>query len=228
MNARACARIRRVVALLEEAHGPRQWRPRGDGLGGLIRTILSQHTSDVNSGTAYASLRQTFGSWEQVMRARQPSIARAIRTAGLGQVKSARIKGALRQIHTDQGELSLEFLKDLPPQEARQYLEALDGVGPKTAACVLMFNFGMPVLPVDTHVHRLARRLGLIAPRVSAEEAHTLLAAQVPPELVYPFHVLLITHGREVCRARNPRCGECVLRRFCRALSTGSPRRASP
>jgi endonuclease-3 len=211
-------RVRRIVERLEEAHGPRRWsrRARRSGLEGLIRTILSQNTNDANSGAAFDALRERFGGdWEAVRRAPRRSIARAIRIAGLSNVKAARIKQLLAAIREERGELSLEFLAGLPPEEAAAYLGRFEGVGPKTVACVLMFSFGMPVLPVDTHVHRLARRLGLIDAGVDAEEAHALLARVVPARLVYPFHVLLIAHGREVCHSRGPLCGQCVLRRMC-------------
>lgn len=218
----ACARIRRrircIVERLEQAHGSRRWSRRGrrPGLEGLIRTILSQHTNDANSGAAFDALVERFGGdWEAVRRAPRRSVARAIRVAGLSNVKAARIKQILGAIRAERGELSLEFLAGLPPEEAAAYLGRFEGVGPKTVACVLMFSFGMPVLPVDTHVHRLARRLGLIEAGVDAAAAHALLGRVVPAELVYPFHVLLIAHGREICHSRSPDCRRCVLRRMC-------------
>jgi len=212
VSASAARRVRRIVDVLEAAYGPQRWRSSGPALDGLIRTILSQNTNDRNSRGAFQSLRRAFDSWEAVMRAPTRCIARAIRVAGLATIKSARIKRILRQIHADRGDLSLEFLRDLPADEARAALNRFHGVGPKTAACVLMFSFGMPVLPVDTHVHRVSQRLGLIGPTVSAEKAHDVLAAIVPPELVYPFHVLLIQHGRAICHRRKPACTRCVLR----------------
>ena len=216
MSASAERRVQRIVGLLEEAYGPRRWRPGGPGIDGLIGTILSQNTNDRNSGSAFAALRRAFETWDEVRRAPTRRIARAIQVAGLSNVKAPRIKRILQHIHADRGSLSIEFLRRVPPAEARAYLSRFDGVGPKTAACVLMFNFAMPVLPVDTHVHRVSQRLGLIGPRVSAEKAHALLEAMVPPALIYPFHVLMIEHGREVCRRRKPDCGRCVLRRLCR------------
>ena len=209
-------RVRRIVELLERAHGPRRWRSSGPGIDGLVGTILSQNTSDTNSGAAFRALRRRYPSWDDVMRAPVREIERTIRPAGLSRTKSARIKAVLQQIHAERGELSLQFLARLSPAEARAYLERFDGVGPKTVACVLMFNFGLPVLPVDTHVHRVSRRLGLIGADVSAERAHELLARAVPRELVYAFHVLLIAHGRARCKARAPRCEGCPLRRLCR------------
>jgi len=216
-NGRLRRRVRRLVERLEATYGPRPWRRRRPGLEGLIRTILSQSTNDTNSGAAFDALQRRFGGdWDVVRRARTQSIAAAIRRAGLANVKARRIKVILGQIHAERGDLSLEFLARLPPGEAADYLGAFEGVGPKTAGCVLMFCFGMPVLPVDTHVHRLALRLGLVPPKTSASAAHTLLAPLVPEALVHAFHVLLIQHGRQVCRAGRPDCGACVLRRMCR------------
>jgi endonuclease-3 len=215
MSHRARPRIQRIVALLEQTHGPQRWRPRGPAIDGLVGTILSQNTSDTNSGAAYRALRAAFDSWEAVMRAPATRIARAIRTAGLANVKSVRIKRVLQQIYAERGELSLQFLRRLPLEQARAYLGRFEGVGPKTVACVLMFNLNLPVLPVDTHVHRVSLRLGLIPPGTSAERAHELLAEQVPDELVYRFHVLLVQHGRQICAARRPDCPACALRRIC-------------
>ena len=138
-------------------------------------------------------------------------IVQAIRQAGLANRKAPRIKAILRQIHRERGDLSLDFLCCLPTAEAYAYLRQFPGVGPKTAACVLLFACGQPILPVDTHVHRLSRRLGLIGPRTGAEQAHEELARQVPAPRVLDFHIQLIRHGRSVCLARNPRCRECVL-----------------
>jgi endonuclease III len=210
-------RVRLLVQRLEATYGPRPWRRRRPGLEGLIRTILSQSSSDTNSGAAFDALHRRFdGDWDAIRRAPVRRIAGAIRSAGLANVKAQRIKAILRQIQRQRGELSLEFLARLPADQARDYLGAFEGVGPKTVGCVLMFCFGMPVLPVDTHVHRLALRLGLVPPKTGAEAAHALLAPLVPDALVHPFHVLLIQHGRQVCHARSPRCGDCVLRRMCR------------
>lgn len=209
------------MELLEREHGPRRWRSGRPGIDGLVRTILSQNTNDKNSGAAFERLRQTFASWDAVRRAPVHRIARAIRVAGISKVKAARIRRALEQIHTDRGDLSLEFLRSLEPAKAGDYLGQLEGVGPKTVACVLMFCFGMPVLPVDTHVHRVSLRLGLLGPGTGAARAHELLGAVVPPELVYPFHVLLIQHGRKVCRSRSPDCERCVLRRSCTFFKEG-------
>ncbi len=212
-------RIRAVVRRLERAYGPRPWQPRGDPLGGLIRTILSQHTNDVNSHAAYAELRRRFPTWPAVLAATPRQIEQAIRRGGLAHQKTARIRSILATIQDDHGRLTLDFLADWPADRAVQYLCRFNGVGPKTAACVMLFNLGKPVLPVDTHVHRVSRRLGLIGPEATAGRAHEVLQALCPDELVWPFHVLLIEHGRRTCRSRRPTCGSCPLANLCPAGS---------
>ena len=142
-------------------------------------------------------------------------VAEAIRSAGLSNIKVPRIQAVLREIRDRRGALDLDFLADLPVEESKRWLRSLNGVGPKTAACVLMFAFGLPVMPVDTHVHRVSLRLGLIGPRVNADVAHERLSELVPPERAYPFHVNLIRHGRQVCKAPTPRCSVCPLPSVC-------------
>jgi endonuclease III len=200
-----------VCRRLRKQYGPVKLGERLPPLDELIATILSQNTSDRNSDAAFAELRKRFPEWESVRRAPVAQVARAIRTGGLARQKAPRIKAILRQLRARRGELSLDFLHDLPSAEAFRYLRAFAGVGPKTAACVLLFACDKPVLPVDTHVHRVSRRLGLIGPRTSAEKAHEELARLTPPNKVLEFHVQLIRHGRRVCTARDPRCEDCVL-----------------
>jgi endonuclease-3 len=209
------ARAQAAAAILAAAYGPRPFPGRGDPLGELVQTILSQSTSDLNSGRAYAELRRRLPTWEEVLDAPVEEVLDAIRQAGLGNVKAPRIQQALADILRRTGGLSLDFLAEMPMAEARAWLLGLDGVGPKTAACVLMFALGMPALPVDTHVHRVSQRLGLIAPRVSAERAHALLESALDPGQVYPFHLHMIQHGRQVCHARAPACGRCALASVC-------------
>lgn len=213
----AQTRITRIVHLLEVLHGPRPWRRWGKPLDGLVATVLSQHTSDVNSDAAYRSLRRRFPTWRACMVAPPSELEQAIRCGGLARQKTRSIQAILRAIKTDRGSLSLDFLARWPLDRAREYLLSLPGVGPKTAACVLLFNLGKPALPVDTHVHRLARRLGLVPDDCSAEQAHGLLEPMCPQRLVYSFHVLLIQHGRRICRARAPQCDECPLASLCPA-----------
>lgn len=199
-----CRRLRKVYGPVEP---PRQ-EPVLDE---LVATILSQNTSDSNSHAALEELCRRFDDWDAVRRAPAARIARAIRRAGLSNQKAPRIKAILQRIHDERGELSLDFLRAMPAREAGDYLTAMPGVGPKTAACVLLFACRKPVLPVDTHVHRVSRRLGLIGPRTAAARAHEELAPLVPPRHVLEFHVQLVRHGRSCCTARNPRCEECPL-----------------
>ncbi|MBX5449937.1 MAG: endonuclease III [Thermogemmatispora sp.] len=240
------AHLARVYRRLLAVYGAPQWQPSGDPLGELVGTILSQHTSDVNSERAYAQLRTAFPSWEALRLAPTEQVAAAIRCGGLANLKARRIQAVLSELRRQQAEaaagraevatweldafLAAE-LRRRSPLEAWQYLRRLPGVGPKTAACVLLFGLGWPVMPVDTHVHRVARRLGLIGPKVSAEEAHVVLGQMTPPDWVYALHVLLIRHGRQVCLAQRPRCLGCPLLDVCRyagsAGADGEPASAS-
>ena len=212
---RTSQRIRTIVDRLTRAYGARTWRPRHQGIDSLIQTILSQNTSDANSSRAFESLKQRFPTWRRCLDAPVRKVEAAIRSGGLAGIKSRRIQRILRQVLGERGELSLEFIGREPIEQARQYLQRLDGVGPKTAACVLMFGYNRPALPVDTHVHRVARRLGLIADNTSAEAAHGLLEKTCPPGLVYAFHVLMVEHGRRTCKARAPDCAACCLASLC-------------
>jgi endonuclease-3 len=220
--------IESIVESLETAYGPRPWRKHRSGIDGIVQTILSQNTTDANSSAAFRSLKNRFPTWPQVMDAPVREIERAIRSAGLSRSKAPRIKSALRRINKEQGRLSLAFLSRLPLRQAQEYLQSIDGVGPKTAACVLMFCYNRPALPVDTHVHRVAGRLGLLPGRCAAESAHELLQEMCPPDLVYSFHVLMVEHGRKTCRARRPSCHACVLAERCPssapAAGPGRPR----
>lgn len=208
--------VRRMNADLERAYGaPDRIRPMAP-LDSLVLTILSQNTNDRNSDEGFRRLRKRFRTWRQVAEAPVSQIASAIKVAGLSNTKAPRIKQILERVRQEQGRYSLDFLRDMDLAEAREYLARFDGVGPKTAACVLLFSCGKPVFPVDTHILRIAKRLGLMDRRITAEEAHCILGKAVPAEIVYSFHVLLIHHGRETCRATDPLCGRCVLRRGCR------------
>ncbi|MEN9937334.1 MAG: hypothetical protein RLZZ387_3913 [Chloroflexota bacterium] len=219
-------KIDAVTERLAEVYGPRTLRPGREPLEELILTILSQNTSDRNSGRAYRTLRATFPTWEAVMDAPVSQLYEAIKAAGLGNVKAPRIQRTLAAILERRGELSLDFLDAMPLPEARAWLTSLDGVGPKTAACVLLFALGKPALPVDTHVHRVSQRLGLIGPKVSAEAAHDLLEAAVPPDDIYAFHINLIQHGRLICHAQRPQCSMCPLSDLCDYYRSTGDRRA--
>jgi len=207
--------IERVIELLEHEYSPSQWHSDRDPVDVLIGTILSQNTSDANSGRAFASLKASFDSWESVAIAPAEHIAQVIKSGGLSQIKAVRIKQALGQIEKEQGRISLDSLKSMNMAEAEDYLIRLPGVGLKTARCVLLFSLGKPSLPVDTHVFRVSRRLGLIDSRASIEKAHSLLQEQTPPSKVYQFHIHMIEHGRRICQARLPRCNSCILKDIC-------------
>lgn len=183
----------------------------------LVMTILSQHTSDLNTERAFASLRSAFPTWDAVIAASDSQVADAIRGGGLADLKAPRIRRALLDIRERIGSFDLAFLADLPVVEARAWLMGLNGVGPKTASCVLLFSLDRPAMPVDTHVHRVTLRLGLIPDRTTAERAHELLEAIVPDGETYAAHMLFIRHGRETCLARRPRCAACVLVQCCPA-----------
>ena len=210
-------KLAEVYRRLIEAYGIPEWEPDGDALGGLIGTILSQHTSDVNSERAYQQLVAAFPTWEAVRDAPQEAVAAAIRPGGLANVKAARIQQVLRVLTERLGgaPLTLHALDAMDLEEAEAYLRGLPGVGPKTAAAVLLFSLGRPAFPVDTHVWRVVRRVGLIGPRVSADAAHELLGRAIPPEWRHTLHVNLIRHGRRVCHAQRPACDRCVLRSLC-------------
>lgn len=210
-------KVAAVYARLVETYGVPEWVPDGDPLGGLIGTILSQNTSDVNSERAYRQLVTAFPGWEVVRDAPTEAVAAAIRSGGLAELKAERIQRVLRILSERQGggAPSLAVLDELDLEAAQAYLRTLPGVGPKTAACVLLFSLGRPAFPVDTHVWRVTRRLGLIGPRVSAEAAHEALARLIPTEWRHTMHVNLIRHGRAICHAQRPECGRCPLRAEC-------------
>jgi len=211
--------IEKIIELLEREYGKRGWQPDGKPLAGLVRTILSQNTSDTNSRRAFDMLMFTFGSWETIASAPVEHIAYAIRVGGLSKIKAVRIKEILNQIKREQDCISLDFLNSMDASEAKEYLMRLPAVGEKTANCVLLFSLGKPCLPVDTHIFRVAKRLGLIDARTSIKEAHRLLQQQLPPSEVYQFHIHMIEHGRKVCHARNPECDRCILSNDCPSSS---------
>jgi len=204
---------------LLRAFGEPAPKEQRDPLSELVLTILSQNTSDLNSGRAFDNLVAHFPTWEDALAAGPEAIAAAIQMGGLANVKGPRIHAILAKLEREQGELSLDLLAPMAVNEAREYLLALPGVGPKTAACVLLFSLRKPALPVDTHVHRVSQRVGLVSRKASAEKAHALLEELLPERLYYPFHLNLIRLGREVCAARNPHCGRCPLAAICDDLA---------
>jgi endonuclease-3 len=181
----------------------------------LISTILSQNTSDINRDKAFYALKDAYPDWQMVMRAPESDIRDVIRPAGLANRKAPRIQNALAVIYEEQNELTLDFLAAMALDDAKKWLTDLNGVGPKTAAIVLLFSFNRPAMPVDTHVHRVTGRLGLIEAGTSAEKAHVLLEEIVDPDAYYCFHLNVIRHGREVCAARKPKCEICSLQNYC-------------
>ena len=212
---------RRLVDVVLERLGERYddptWAgPRVDTVSELVLTILSQNTADVNSFHAFTALRAAYASWAEVLAAPTAELEEVLRPGGLAPTKSRRIQAVLGEVEcATGGSWDLSFLGDWPLEEAREWLIALPGIGRKTAAIVLLFGFGRPALPVDTHVHRVALRLGLIPPRTDVERAHLLLEAALQPDEMYPFHVELIRHGRDTCRAPRPICGLCPLTDVC-------------
>ncbi len=203
-----------VIEQLNAFYGTVRWHHRRDGLTELIQTILSQQTTDVNSLRAYAELRHRHGDWPAIHALSHAELSDAIRVAGLAHRKATYILATLDVAATCQPAYSIEFLANLLPQAAMTWLTRIPGIGPKTAACVLMFAYGMPLTPVDTHVARLCTRLALV-PQRTATSIQSELEHRVPDHLKYAFHVHLIRLGREVCHAQTPYCGMCPLQQEC-------------
>ncbi len=214
-------RLRTILARLRDAYGRPVPRAHRAPIDELIVTVLSQNTNDRNRDVAYGRLRERFGSWADVRDAPVAAIEDAIRPGGLAPTKAGRIQEILRAIGDD----DLSWLADGPIDEARDYLCELPGVGRKTAACVLLFSYGRPDIPVDTHVYRVGSRLGLFRPGASFDEAHDEMLRLADPDAAYEAHVALIRHGRRTCTARAPRCRECPLLSLCPYGKTHTRRR---
>jgi endonuclease-3 len=208
-------RVRTIHRRLQRRFGPLEPPRRTDPLEELILTVLSQHTSDLNAGRAFDSLRAAFPAWDEVVRAPPTAVASAIRSGGLANTKAPRIQAILRTVFERDGAYDLSWLRDAPDGEIREYLTSLPGVGPKTAAVVLAFSLGRSAMPVDTHVHRVATRLALLPPKTTATRADGILHELVPAPIRVELHVGLITLGREICKAGRPRCEECPLKDLC-------------
>jgi endonuclease-3 len=224
-------RIRAIHDRLAKRFGVLEPPRRVDALDELILTVLSQHTSDLNAERAFADLQAAFpGGWPAVVEAPTVAVADAIRSGGLANSKAPRIQAILREVREREGGFDLSRLRELSDAEAREYLISLPGIGPKTAAVVLSFALGRDAIPVDTHVHRVTRRLGLIPPKASAERADRILHDLVPDGMRTSLHVAFIRLGREICKAPTPRCRECPLNDLCptapRYLGTTSGRRS--
>jgi endonuclease-3 len=209
--------LRLIVSILDEAYGRPVLTPRYPPLDELVYTVLSQNTADVNTDRTFAALKARYPTWSEARDAPVEGLEAAIALGGLAHTKAPRIKAILEQLSERTGEPGLDELSHMSDQEALDYLTGLRGVGPKTAACVLLFALERPVMPVDTHVHRVARRLGLIGEKVTPDQAHPLLTALAGPDPrdVYAAHVGFVRHGRRVCRARRPACRECPLAALC-------------
>lgn len=204
-----------IIQNLRAVYGEPALRRGLDPLDVLIETILSQSTTNANSGRAFESLKRRFPRWELARRARVSSIEAAIRSGGLARQKSVRIKQLLNEIQERRGSLDLSFLEAAPLKEAKQFLASFKGVGPKTVACTLLFAFNRPVFPIDIHIFRIARRLGLIPEKCSDEEAHRLMDKLIPRKRYYEVHINLIRLGRKICRPRDPQCEQCCLVEYC-------------
>ena len=237
-----------VLDALASTNGRPEWERRLDPTSELVLTILSQNSADINAERAFESLRTAFPSnepaevhrpgrgwggeglnpgsppdWLAVERAPLPDLVEAIRPGGLANQKAPRILAALRRIREERGDHSLEFLGGMAPLEARAWLTAIDGIGPKTASVLLLFSFGTPLMPVDRHVERVAHRIGLVPPKATADDAHDLFLALLEPGQMYEAHVNLIRHGRDVCHARRPDCGHCLVAPRCRFVDRAAP-----
>ena len=210
-----------VLAALTPQYAPFPQRGRYDPASEIVFTILSQHTSDLNSERAFHRLIDAFGSLEAVAKADVDLIAQSINVGGLARIKAPRIKQVLNLILERVGSLDLYFLKEMPLEEAKAWLRDLPGIGPKSAAVILCFALEMPAMAVDTHVYRVSKRMGLVGQKTSYEKAHDILEKAVEPQEIYAFHMSLITHGRRVCKAPRPLCGLCVVREGCPSKHLG-------
>ncbi|HYO11263.1 MAG TPA: hypothetical protein VER17_20025 [Tepidisphaeraceae bacterium] len=209
------ARLAQLLPLLEQAHGPRPATVRGRCLDLLVACMLTQNTNMANARSGYRQLRRAFASWTQVMLAPIDDVQRCIAVCGLARMRARRLQALLRTIKQREGKLDLQFLGERSPGEAFDYLMGFYGIGPKTAACTLLFAFNMPVFPVDKGIHRLARRLSLVRGKAGEAETGTTIGGMLRPPAHYPLHVLMFAHAKEYCRPRNPRCRQCQLMPLC-------------
>jgi len=208
-------RTMRIDRILTRVYGRRELELDDDPLDTLVETILSQNTTDKNSSRAFRKLKDAYPNWEGMLGEDPKKIAEIIRSGGLAGIKAARILDALEFINRERGALDLDFLRDTEPDEAEAWLGQMKGVGPKTRSIVLLFALGMPAFPVDTHIHRVTRRLGLIGSKTTPEQAQAEMAMLVPRDEFYNFHIGIIEHGRAVCQARKPKCNICKISQLC-------------
>ena len=207
--------VRYIIQNLERAYGVPTNERASRPLDMLIQIILSQATSDTNSHRTFAALKKRFPNWDALLRARESTVAATIRSGGLANQKAAVIKSVLRRIKEERGQLNLDFLQELSAEEAVRYLKQFRGLGPKTIACTLLFACRKEVFPLDTHIFRILRRVGLIPQKCTDARAHEIMNHLVPPGKFYSFHVNLIRHGRALCRPRDPLCERCPIVEYC-------------
>lgn len=208
-------RALQIHETLLKVFGEPIWRNPLPAIDELISTILSQNTNDVNRDRAFEAVRAKFPTWEAVRDAKEKDVIEAIKPAGLANQKGPRIQQVLKAITEERGELNLQFLAEMPIEDARNWLTKFNGVGPKTAAIVLCFSLGRPAFPVDTHVYRVTGRIGLRPEKMNVEQAHPHLESIFPPETYYDAHLNIIRLGREVCNARKPMCPQCPIKHLC-------------
>jgi len=214
-SSRAIKKIIKIDQMLAREYGHKRYTGGTDPLTELIRTVLSQNTSDMNRDRAFAALKKTFPRWEDIAEASTRKIALTIKVAGLAKIRGIRIIKLLKKIHDINGEYNLDNLRDWPDENVRQFLLDLKGVGPKTAACVMAFSLGRNVMPVDTHVYRVFQRLGILPAKISIKAAHDYFVGLNDSLSLYQLHLNLIAHGRNVCHARKPACFDCAIGRYC-------------
>jgi endonuclease-3 len=215
-SAALSAKAAEVTKRLTQLYGELPFSSK-DPMSMLVEILLSHRTYDAQTDIAYDNLLKRFGSWEAVRDAPTHEVAEAIANVNWPEVKAPRIQAVMRQITEERGSLNLDFLRDLPLEESMAWLNRFDGIGFKTTACVLLFSAQKPLLPVDVHVHRVSARLGLIGKKVTANAAHTLLQALLPPDArsIYNFHKALLRHGQRTCVFERPRCKQCILTDLC-------------
>jgi len=209
-----------IAPHLEALYGRKTFEPH-DGMDELVSCILSQNTTDANRDRGFFALKDKYASWSEVHHAPTQELIEVVRPAGLANSKAPNIQSSLERIYTERGEYNIDFLADMPVNEARQWLMSLKGVGPKTASIVLCFGYGKAAFPVDTHVFRVGKRIGLLPPKISIENAHYAMEAIVPSGEYYSFHLQVIYHGRKICKARQPLCESCPIKTFCDYYSLG-------
>ena len=208
-------KVQRIDRLLERRHGRQAWVREGTGLDMLVEAMLAQNTNIANATSGYRQLRRAFPTWSKVLSAPVRDVQRHIAVCGLARMRAHRLQALLRRVKEEQGKLCIEFLAGLPTEQAEKYLLSFHGIGPKTAAYVLLFSFGMPVFPVNNGILRLAKRLRLVRAIARDAEAGQILGRLAKPNRIYPLHVLMFTHADKICRPKNPKCDECPLVEHC-------------